>query len=249
MNLASAALRTLRFGNFRWRLRADVEVEKLRPLLENPEAFLSDPARYIKNSRVVTIARVPEHLILRRLNYGKFVHRIRDFLRQSRVQRALERAQFLEAARVNTPRALAACEVRLLRWPRMAYLITDEVRGAVTLAGLFHAEGFIPTDLIQKLASLIARLHNHGLSHRDLKWTNILFDQNREPWLIDLDGVREFDRLPDEQAGLDLLSLLRCFGALSPTGSEILKRYCEERRPPADFQAWSRDFEKRLSPP
>jgi tRNA A-37 threonylcarbamoyl transferase component Bud32 len=249
MKAAPAGFRSLRVERFLWRLRADINVDLLLPILRNPEEFLSNPAQHIKNSAVVTIARVPGSLILRRLNYGKFIHCFRDAFRPSRAQRALDAAALLEAANVNTPRALAACDVRILRWPRAAYLITEEVSGAFTLAGLFHAEGTIRPELLRKLASLIARLHNQGISHRDLKWTNILFDQNFGPWLIDLDGVRKFQRVSDHQARLDIFSLIRCFvphKEVHATVAGFLKAYCEERRPAADFDGWGVELGKWL---
>src|SRR5688572_1240736 len=170
----------IKVGNFTWLARQSL------PILENPESFLNDPSRFIKSSRVVTIARVPPNLILRRLNYGKFIHRLRDLFRPSRAIRALIASTWLEQAGVPTPRALAAAEVRRMRWPVAAYLVTEEIPNARTLAFLFSAKQKIPPGLPE----LIARLHNAGLSHRDLKWTNILFDEKGAPWLIDLDGIR-----------------------------------------------------------
>jgi tRNA A-37 threonylcarbamoyl transferase component Bud32 len=238
--------RTLRFGKLRWTLRSDANVDALLRLLHEPEQFLRDPATQIKSSRVVTIAKVrglPEvpDLILRRLNYGKFLHRLRDVVRPTRAHRAQRNSMLLHRAGIKTPLALAAGEERLLRWPRVAYLVTEEVPGATTLASL-HARGPIAPELLRRVAVLIAKLHGQGLSHRDLKWTNILFDKRMEPWLIDLDGVREFKTITDYQARLDLLSLARSF----PGWKDVLKLYCEERDRPGDLAEWTTELRKRL---
>ena len=134
--------------------------------------------------------------ILRRLNYGKFIHRLRDIFRPSRAVRAFIASTWLEQAGIPTPRALAAADVRCCCWPKAAYLITEEIPDARTLAALFAAKQKIPATVPE----LIARLHNHGLSHRDLKWTNILFDENLSPWLIDLDGVRRLQNVSEARA-------------------------------------------------
>src|SRR5687768_12401833 len=181
---------------------------ELLPVMQDPEAFLRDKSTFIKTSRVVTIARVPPNLILRRLNYGKFMHRLRDVFRPSRAVRAFVASTWLEQAGVRTPRAVGAAEVRCLRWPKAAYLITEGISGARTLRVLFFSSKHkIPPGIPE----LIARLHNSGLSHRDLKWTNIMFDDQLSPWLIDLDGVRRMERVPDRRAQQDLLTLARCF--------------------------------------
>lgn len=228
----------IKVGNLVWLAREPL------PVMNDPESYLGDPSRFIKNSRVVTIARVPPNFILRRLNYGKLVHRLRDVLRSSRVIRALIASTWLAEAGVRTPRALAAAEARYCRWPKAAYLVTEEVPNARTLAAVFSAERKIPRGI----AGMIARLHDRGLSHRDLKWTNILFDEKRTPWLIDLDGVRRMPRVPESRAQADLLTLARCFAAqpvtLKWSGSRFLYQYCAARKLP--FKRWALAMARRL---
>lgn len=230
--------RRIKAGGLVWLARESL------PVMENPEAFLNENASFIKNSRVATIARVPPNLILRRLNYGKLIHRLRDCFRPARTIRALIASTWLEEAGVRTPRALAAAEVRFLRWPRTAYLITEEVPGAWTLAALFESKRNVP----QGIADLIAHLHNSGLSHRDLKWTNILLDEQLTPWLIDLDGVRRLGHVPDGRAQADLWTLARCFKAYPVTlkwnGSRFLYRYCALRKLP--FKPWAAALIRRI---
>ena len=223
--------RRIKAGKFVWIAREAL------PVMDDPESFLRDRSRHIKSSRVVTIVRVPPNLILRRLNYGKFMHRLRDCFRSSRAVRALIASTWLEQAGIRTPRALAAAEVRLLRWPSTAYLVTEEVPNARTLAALFASKGQVPPGI----PDLIAHLHNSGLSHRDLKWTNILFDDRLTPWLIDLDGVRRLGSVSDERAQGDLWTLARCFAAhpitLKWSGARFLYRYCAQRN--LSFKPWA----------
>jgi len=228
----------IKVGNLTWLARESL------PLMSDPELHLRDASRFIKSSRVVTITRVPPNLILRRLNYGKSLHRVRDCFRPTRAVRALIASTWLEQAGIPTPRALAAAEVRIFRWPRTAYLITEEVPNARTLASLFTSNHRIPLGI----SDLIARLHESGLSHRDLKWTNILFDEQHAPWLIDLDGVRRMVRVPDSRAQADLWTLARCFKpypvTLKWSGARFLYRYCGTRRLP--FKPWATAMVKLL---
>ena len=242
--VASASDRSADSLSASGRISADNLSALLCEVMADPEGFLRDRSRQIKSSRVVTIARVPPNLILRRLNYGKFIHRLRDWFRPSRAMRALIASTWLEEAGVRTPRAIAAAEVRLLGWPRTAYLITEEVPDARTLASFFTSKHKVPTGL----AEVIAHLHNSGLSHRDLKWTNILFDEQLTPWLIDLDGVRRMGKVPDECAREDLWTLARCFASHPMTlkwrGSRFLYRYCALRKQP--FKAWATALLRQL---
>ncbi|HKQ40524.1 MAG TPA: lipopolysaccharide kinase InaA family protein [Verrucomicrobiae bacterium] len=232
------AFRRIKAGNLVWLAREPL------PVMEDPEASLNDAARFIKSSRVVTIARVAPNLILRRLNYGKFIHRLRDWFRPSRAVRALIASTWLEQAGIRTPRALAAADVRVLRWPRRAYFVTEEVPGARTLASIYESKRKIPREI----ADLIAHLHHSGLSHRDLKWTNILLDEQLTPWLVDLDGVRRLGSVPERRAIEDLWTLARCFTAypitLKWSGARFLYRYCALRKLP--FTPWAKALVRRI---
>lgn len=252
----ASPLQPLQIGKLCWHLRDASTYDLCARVLQDPEAHLANPALYLKNSRVVTIARVPAaappqpDLILRRLNYGKFQHRLRDIFRPTRAHRALVHGLMLEEAGVATARSLAAGERRLLRWPRSAYLITEEIRGATTLAKLIDKKRWPSRIVVHRLAGLIARLHNQGFSHRDLKSTNILFDSALEPFLIDLDGIRSVEAIGEERAAADLAVLAR--GTLlvhhvSPiSGWRFLKRYCELRRMDASIRQLATEITRAM---
>ena len=237
--IPSAGQHTLRLGKLRWLLRDASAYDLCAQVLPDPDTHLGNPAFYLKNSRVVTIARVsatsPQQppLILRRLNYGKFRHRLRDIFRPTRAHRALLHGLLLEKAGIATARSLAAGERRMLRWPHSAYLITEEIRSATTLAKLI-ANRWPARKIVHRLANLIARLHDQGFSHRDLKATNILFDSALEPFLIDLDGIRCLKTIEERRVVLDLAVLAQgtlVLRRVSPiSGWRFLKKYCEARQ-------------------
>jgi tRNA A-37 threonylcarbamoyl transferase component Bud32 len=233
----------------RWYVRAPYFKSTLQRIVQEPDAVLSDPKLHYKDYALATIARVPavavdeRALVMRRLNYGRIIHRLRDLFRSSRARRAFNNGLRLERAAVDTPRMVAVGEWRRLGWPMKAYVITEEVPGAMSIGRFFKQKKSLPRRVVYALANLIARLHNAGFSHRDLKGTNILLDNELTPWLIDLDGVRHFRQIPTRRAVRDLAVLARSFRAkavlLRWSGARFLKRYCRRRGIEREFRKFA----------
>lgn len=233
------SVRVVDAGALRWTIRARFLNQTLQRIVEEPDAFLRDPKLHFKNYSLATIGRVPpiaagEHgLVVRRLNYGRISHRLRDFVRTSRARRAFNSGLQLERAAIRTPRMIAVGEWRRLGWPMKAYVVTEEVPGAVSVGRFFRQKGFLPRNVVGESAELIARLHNAGFSHRDLKDTNMLLDAKLTPWVIDLDGVRYRRSLSMRRVVLDLVILAKSFRTHKPvlrwSGARFLKRYCQMR--------------------
>ena len=167
----------VRLGGSPWCIR-QAALKQVEDICGDVEAALSKAVRVYKNSRNVTAAAVVSasgrRLVVRRMNYGKWVHRFKDMFRPSRARRAFVRGLRLEQAGVPTPQMLAVAEVRRLRWPVAAYLICDEVAGAQTLAGIARGGNCCPRQVVEGLASVLARVHDSGFIHRDLKPDNLL---------------------------------------------------------------------------
>jgi len=236
---SESSFRVLNAGALRWIVRTQFFNKTLQRILEEPDAFLRDPGLHFKNYSLATIARVPpiadeeNPLVVRRLNYGRLSHRLRDLLRTSRARRAFNRGLQLERNAIRTPRMIAVGEWRRLGWPMKAYVVTEEVSGAVSIGRFFTQKHFLPRSVVCQSAELIARLHNAGFSHRDLKDTNVLLDGRLMPWVIDLDGVRYRRSVSMRRAILDLAILANCFRAharvLRWSGARFLKTYCQVR--------------------
>jgi tRNA A-37 threonylcarbamoyl transferase component Bud32 len=244
----TGCLKNLRIGALWWTTRAEVrnEADWMRAL-SDPDACLAAAVHRFKDSSNVTIVRLPAasqtgpNLVLRRLNYGRLRHRLRDTFRRSRAQRALRMALRMEAAGLPVARGLAAADVRRWRWPLRAYFVTEEIRAARTLAEIANGPAQPPRECVERLAQLLAQLHERGFSHRDLKATNVLFDPEGQPFLIDLDGVKQFRHLPRKRAAKDLARLvagLRSSPWLQPRLIiRFLKVYCRAQTE-SDWRAW-----------
>ncbi|MEO5802489.1 MAG: lipopolysaccharide kinase InaA family protein [Verrucomicrobiota bacterium] len=231
----------VRSEKIHWRMRRGALHPKILAVMKEPESFLKSRELYFKNSRVVTVTRVPAsvpgepNLVLRRLKYGKLGHQIKDAFRASRARRALQHGLMLEKNGISTPRAFAAADVRQIRWPTAAYLITEQIPNAQTLARFLTQHPTSNRALAQRLADLLARMHNKGFSHRDLKSSNILLDGDLNPFLIDLDGLRVWKTLTIQRAVADLArfaqGISRHEKKLRLVQWRFLKRYCQQREP------------------
>jgi tRNA A-37 threonylcarbamoyl transferase component Bud32 len=249
-------LNTEQVGRIAWTTRSDVPAAWWRSLLSAPDAHLADPASHLKHSRNVTVARIPAdeprhaNLILRRSNYGRWEHRLKDFLRRSRAQRAFRAALALEQAGLPVARALAVGEVRLLRWPVQAYLLSLEVGDAVTLTRYVAGRSRVPRGIEKELARLLGQLHAAGFTHGDLKSSNVLIQGAGKPWLIDFDGVRSYRRVPFGRAVRDLARLgagiIEAGGRCTlPMVVRFLRGYCATRGL-TDWRAWYRAVAPRI---
>jgi tRNA A-37 threonylcarbamoyl transferase component Bud32 len=200
-------------------------VEKV---LEDPDAFLNQ-ARVLKRGRSSTVG-AAEGLVLKRYNFKKPLNVLKDLFRDSRGRRGFRKGYHLELCGIATPRVVAAADRRVFGLPMGSYLLMNEVPGAMD-AGSWDKD-YRPAA--RALGSLLAKLHDEGFTHRDLKETNLLFDAAGRPQIIDLDGLRfDFPIFPEE-ASQDLQRVAR---GLAPLGRltrmtvlAFLLTYCRQRK-------------------
>lgn len=243
----------LRVGNMRWIVRASA-LEELKGLCEAVERRIEEASKPFKNSANVTVVLVPgksgRGFVVRRMNYGRWRHRLADFFRRSRARRGFFRGLRLEEAGIPTPRMLAVGDAGRLRWPAVAYTICDEVPGAQPLHAWVRDGGKDARAVTERLADVLARLHERGFVHRDLKSSNVLLDRELNPWLIDMDGVRYLGSVSLAQSARDLATLARVLqhapARLRWSGARFLRRYCRQRGMENQFRELAGEVSDKL---
>ena len=217
-----------RFGHWRWNVRTGSVTPALADLMSAPDKFIAQ-ARSLKRGRSSTVA-TQFGVVLKRYNFKKPLNLLKDLFRGSRARRGFRKGYHLELCDIATPRIIGAGERRVFGLPIRSYVLMEEVPGACEA----HDWDGDPRHAAHALGALLARLHDEGFSHRDLKESNILFNSNGVPQLIDLDGLT-FE--VDVTAGEAAANLRRLAAGLAPVGRltrsniiSFLLAYCRNRR-------------------
>ena len=88
----------------------------------------------------------------------------------------------------------------------------------------FDSEG-----LIETLVQNVARMHSSGVSHGDLKWSNILVHEDKnELWFVDLDSAQLYGRAPSTKAVARDLARFVLSGREAGIAEAILQRFLNE---------------------
>lgn len=179
-------------------------------------------------------------VVLKRYNFKKPLNLLKDVWRGSRGRRGFRKGYHLEICGLATARVLATADVRVLGLPTRSYVLMEEIPNAVD-AGAWRGE---PRAAGRALGQLLARLHEEGFTHRDLKETNLLFASNGVPHIINLDGLGFVSEVSLAEARTNLVRLaegLASAGQLSRAGVlAFLLAYGRARklRPRQLFPRW-----------
>ncbi|HXG49402.1 MAG TPA: lipopolysaccharide kinase InaA family protein, partial [Methylomirabilota bacterium] len=222
-----------RFGSLKWHLRLASLDAELERILRDPDAALARAERVFKGpGHTATVAQIGRW-VLKRANLRSLGSVLKDLFRPSRALLAFRKAHHLELLGIASPLPVAAAERRWLRFLRHAYLVTEAVEGAQNLGEVLARSPRAPACVRRQLATLVARLHDEGFSHRDLKETNLLVDTKERVFLIDLDGLAWRFRITERRAAADLARLARAasrYAAVTRADRiAFLKRYCRAR--------------------
>lgn len=172
----------LKRGPFRGFAVRDLSEELLTPFLTDPDALFSG-ARLLKDSRTSKVAIVTlggRELLLKRVNVRNRIEPLKNALRPSAALRSWINGHSLRDRWLPTPRPLAMLHRYRNGMPAEGYLLTELVESPTPLE---------PVAAFA-LARMIRAMHDRGVSHRDLKASNILLERGVDPVFIDLVGVR-----------------------------------------------------------
>ena len=214
-----------KFGKFSWQVRRVAITPAVEAVLRDPNEFLSR-ARVLKAGRSSTVG-AANGLVLKRHNFKKPLNLGKDLIRGSRGRRDFLKAYHLELCELPTARVIATADARVLGAAPRSFVLMEEIPNAINAGRASDAE-------IVKLGRFIAQLHAEGFTHRDLKETNLLFDREGSPHLIDLDGLRFVKSVLPLEAAANLRRLaqgLAMAGKLTRHNViGFMLSYCRERR-------------------
>lgn len=149
-----------------------------------PESFFAR-ARILKRGRTSLVG-AADGVVMKQYNLRRPSRLLKDLFRRSRAVKAYHKAYHLELLGIPTARPLAAGR----RW-FTSWFVMEELPGVRKAS-----------DATAR--ALIARLHEAGFLHRDLKRSNIVMNEKGEASLIDLEGLRFVGAVSPEQRAKDL---------------------------------------------
>jgi tRNA A-37 threonylcarbamoyl transferase component Bud32 len=162
--------------------------------------FLNDPDEtldrleggLLKNGRGSTVGRVMVDglgLVVKRYNIKGFWHGIRRCLRASRAARSWRNAHRLLLADIKTPVPVALVEKRFGPLRSTAYFINEFIDGPRAVDYFPNPNVVEKREVALRIADLLVKLKQAGISHGDMKATNIIIS-DQHPALVDLDAMR-----------------------------------------------------------
>jgi len=131
---------------------------------------------------------------LKRYNDKNFKRKLKNSIRQTRPFKVLKTSQIISAAGIFTPEIYAALNYRRGLLLESSYLLSafldcSKTAGQV-IESLTGEENF--TIFVDKICQLLAKIHDAGIFHGDVKTSNIIViyndDKSYDLGLLDLDG-------------------------------------------------------------
>lgn len=222
----------VRLHGMDWQVRSAFRNEAVDRVMSDPDGFLKARAQILKPGRTSTVGKA-DGLVLKRFNFRKLENLVKDLFRPSRARRAFRAAYHLELLGIPTARPIAAADRRVWGILARSYFLMEEVTEAADLGKLLRGGWAPQMETVKQAAQLIAKLHNEGFSHRDLKESNLVLAAAGKLFILDLDGLRFLREISGRRAVLDLARLARGvekFPAVTASHRlAFLKAYCKAR--------------------
>ncbi|ABA88518.1 kinase, putative [Syntrophotalea carbinolica DSM 2380] len=193
---------------------------------EIKEALLPDPERLFRLGEKVSSGRSgnprdqvkvvvgSKPYFVKRYNCQGTYYRIKNIFRASRALRSIRAGQLLLSIGIPTPAPLVGLEERHLGLLGRSYLVCPFLEGCRSLRDLWpELDDSRRQYFLRVLGGMMGRMHRAHVIHGDSNWRNILIGNEHtshpQIWLVDLDGVRRYRRLPAERAERDIGHFLR----------------------------------------
>jgi tRNA A-37 threonylcarbamoyl transferase component Bud32 len=217
---ANRQFRRVTRDNLRGLVVRDLPDAVVTHLLHDPDALFHEPTtRLLKSCESSTVAQIelpmptgPVPAVWKRVP-ANWLAAAKNFVRRSALVRSWVHGHSLRNRWLPTPRPLAVLHRYRCGLPATGYLLVEHVPAAVGLdvAVRRTTDRAARARLLDRVARLLRRLHDRGVSHRDLKAANILVTADDQPILIDLVGVRTGVRLSVSRQARELARLNASF--------------------------------------
>jgi len=155
---------------------------------------LMDSGRILKDGNSSCVSQVKwngAEVVIKRYNHKGLIHSLRHTVKRSRARRGWINAHRLGMLNIATPKPISFVERRKGPLVWTSYLITEYTKG--TRLYDFLRDGNITEQEKEKrweqVIGLINKMGSYGISHGDLKYSNVLITENG-PVLTDLDSMK-----------------------------------------------------------
>jgi len=209
---------------------------------EDLDSLCSVPAcQIIKDQKRVKVYRIlwnGEPLFIKRYNPYSMGNAIEALFLGSKAVRSWKGAHLLITRGINTAEPVAAINYSSLGIPGKCFYVTREISDSEISVEYYekrfiNGKGTIEEKrlFIRTLARLFKDLHDKGIYHNDLKDYNILVKvQHNKPvfFLLDLEGVQSFPKIPKRCLIENLMQINRTIGRIMSNADRIafIREYC-----------------------
>jgi len=145
------------------------------------------------NTCTVALAKMDDkNVVVKRYNIKNIGHQLGRFLRKSRAAVSWANAHRLQLLGISTPKPVALIEARQFGLLKGKAYFLSEFVDAPDVTTFFAAtqDKALRTDAIKHICQLFYRLHLLGISHGDMKASNLKMIDGK-PMLIDLDSMQQ----------------------------------------------------------
>jgi tRNA A-37 threonylcarbamoyl transferase component Bud32 len=187
----------VRIGGFGGYVRRREWSGGLQTLLSEPERMLAQ-AEIVKDSRTTVVGSValPErNVFVKSYKTQGPLYALKNLFRSSRARRGWKAGNSCHMRGIGVALPLAYLERRRFRFLRETYLVTAKAAGEdlARLATRRREDFRAKRDLLGRLARNLRRMHDRGISHRDLKAENIFAQEEGAAEyrfaIVDFDGI------------------------------------------------------------
>lgn len=199
--------------------------------LTNPDRlFQEDGCVILKDQKKIKVGRIPievfgqrRSVYIKRYNAFSLRVMVMSIFAHSGGVRSLRGAAILKRAGISTATPVAAVESRQFGMVMKSFYVSEEIIGGITTDRYWHSMLTDPQraewrrHFLESLASIFKTLHCRGVYHNDLKDANILVVPDQEKtlfYLLDLEGVRLYEKLNHRRRVKNLVQLNRTLGRL-----------------------------------